>query len=77
MLIQDYSFFQGIRNDLKNVMKQIEEQLHIIHTQGKNSLCEVMEYEVSHGSAIAEITSVVADSPADEAVRIVMITSDK
>lgn len=58
-------------------MRKIEEQLHIIHTQGKNSLCEVMEYEVSHGPPIAEVTSVVADSPADEAVRTVMITSDK
>ncbi len=60
--------FAGIRNDLKDIMGKIEEQLHLLHAATKNDGPGVTENEPVYGAPIIKISSVAPNSPADEAV---------
>lgn len=67
----EFLHFAGIRNDLKNIMKKIEENLHVIHSLSKDSpSVDSISEERSYGRPIARVANVKENSPAEEAVSI-------
>ena len=70
-------FTTGLRNDLKNITKQIETVLHNLHAQQRegvgmdeNSKSTFLKEYDEHTTPFAKIGAVTEGSPAEKAVKL-------
>jgi len=76
--LMNFSFFSGLQNDHKDIMKQIERGIHTIHSFGPDALGTAtpnVKKPPKTTEPIATVTKVEVGSPAQEAVSIILYLS--